>query len=109
MKILRKVAAVVEEVVPPKAGISSSPSWPLTESASSEPAASLSVSGSGYPSRRAVRWTDDRPPGQGDQAAAYTVLKARSVSLTGLARVEPFWSTMVVASPDVSDRLPLVV
>jgi hypothetical protein len=45
----------------------------------------------------------------GDQAAANTVLKAKSVSLTGLARVLPFWSTMVMASPDVSDRGPLVV
>ncbi len=45
----------------------------------------------------------------GDQAAANTVLKAKSLSLTGLARVLPFWSTMVMASPDVSDRGPLVV
>ncbi len=45
----------------------------------------------------------------GDQAATNTVLKAKSLSLTGLARVLPFWSTMVMASPDVSDRGPLVV
>ena len=38
-----------------------------------------------------------------------TVLKVKSVSLMGLARVLPFWSTMVMASPDVSDRGPLVL
>ena len=50
-----------------------------------------------------------RPPKPADQAATNTVLKAKSLSLRGLARVLPFWSTMVMASPDVSDRGPLVV
>lgn len=31
------------------------------------------------------------------------------MSLPGLARVEPSWSTMVMARPDVSERLPAVV
>jgi hypothetical protein len=38
----------------------------------------------------------------GDQAATNMVLKAKSLSLTGFARVLPCRSTMVVASPDVS-------
>lgn len=45
-----------------------------------------------------------------DQSAATnTVLKVKSVSLTGLASVLPFWSTMVIASPEVSERPPPVV
>lgn len=36
-------------------------------------------------------------------------MKVKSVSLTGLASVLPFWLTIVIASPDVSDRLPPVV
>jgi hypothetical protein len=47
--------------------------------------------------------------GQRDQDVTYTALKAYSLSMTGLARVEPCSSTIVMASPDVSDRLPLVV
>jgi hypothetical protein len=42
-------------------------------------------------------------------ADANTALKANSFSLTGLARILPFWLTIVIASPDVSDRLPLVL
>jgi hypothetical protein len=42
-------------------------------------------------------------------AAANTALNAKSLSLTGLARVLPFWLTIVIASPEVSDRLPLVL
>jgi hypothetical protein len=45
----------------------------------------------------------------GAQAAANTVLKAKSLSLAGQARTLPFWSTMVMASPEVSERGPLVV
>ena len=39
----------------------------------------------------------------------YTALKVKSVSRTGVARVAPFDSTMAIACPEVSDRLPAVV
>jgi|SRR5215472_15358289 len=47
------------------------------------------------------------PSRQADQAQ--TALKALLLSTTGLARVAPFWSTIVTALPDVSNGLPVVV
>jgi hypothetical protein len=44
-----------------------------------------------------------------DQVATNTALNASSLSLTGRASVLPFSSTIVIASPEVSDRGPLVV
>jgi hypothetical protein len=35
--------------------------------------------------------------------------EAQSLSLSGAARALPFWSVMVTASREVSDRGPLVV